>query len=153
MIIQKDKEYKTLSGDPVEIYKIDVRGDFPVIGAYQDSKTEIWYSCCWTIEGKEYCIDSEYNANDLVEFPKFKIIEFVSAATKTIHYFGHTIKIHSAINWIATDDNGFVYGYFGKPILDGDKRWKNIVSAPPCVLIASATYSGDFKNSLMEVRC
>ena len=70
-MIDKNKEYKTVSGFPVRIYATDGSDSLPVHGAIFENKE--WNLFEWTEDGK-YCEDST-GEFDLVEVkPKRKVI-------------------------------------------------------------------------------
>ncbi|WGL96698.1 hypothetical protein [Arsenophonus nasoniae] len=47
-----------------------------------------------------------------------KLIEIYEKETKQVNYFGIELTVDADVNFLATDDEGFVYGYFHKPIID-----------------------------------
>ena len=156
MQIELNKKYKTRDGNAVEIYKIDAGGTYPVIGAVLNPKTKHWECWRWTING-DY---SEINALDntkrnLVEVPNFETVEYVSGYANTVNYFGMRVAVPDGILWLATDQDGTLFGYFTEPYIrlilgDGLGYWDTSMSVN--LKFANITFNGDWKQSKMKVK-
>ncbi|HGJ5863970.1 hypothetical protein QE197_11930 [Arsenophonus nasoniae] len=46
-----------------------------------------------------------------------KLIEICEKEIKQVDYFGIELTVDAGVNFLAADDEGFVYGYFHKPII------------------------------------
>ena len=72
-MIDKNKQYKTRSGLPVEIYATDRGGKYPVHGAIL--KDGVWHLEAWTITG--VVVMGCENLGDLIEVkPRIQITEW-----------------------------------------------------------------------------
>lgn len=143
-MIDLNKKYQTLQGDPVVLY--DIVGN-KVFGRWCDDDGE-WYSCRWLVEtGRLY--PETISSADLVEVPDFSIISF--NCEKIITYFGAKVLVPYWAKWIATDLDGKVVAFQNKPWLNLQTHWC-CNSGRRVVLTESATYKGDWENSLMEIK-
>ena len=108
MQIKLDKTYKTVDGLEVELYKIH-NGNAPVFGAVKLPSDE-WVSAQWTLRG-----EGVYENFNLIEVPYFKPSCIIERYMKLFNYFGLSILIPDEIFWLATDEDGTIFGYFDEP--------------------------------------
>jgi hypothetical protein len=142
-MISLDKKYKTLSGNEVvllEIYNNQVFGR--VVNALGN-----WYSEQWNLCG----IHSNSNLN-LVEVPEFKIVNVKQNFIKPVLYYGTLFTVPKNINYMATDKDGNVFGYYSKPTkLGADvNMWINNDYCD-AVKIGVVEFEGDWRQSLQQV--
>ena len=151
MQIELNKAYKTREGNAVEIYKVDAGGDYPVIGATLNLKTNCWDCSRWTIDGK--FVSCSGSLFDLVEVPNFETVKYVRGYANTVNYFGMRVAVPNGILWLATDEDGTLFGYFSEPYIssafDGLGYWDTSMSVN--LKFANITFNGDWKQSLMRV--
>lgn len=57
---------QTRNGTPVEIYRTDAGGDYPVLGAIWNEHSKFWGSESWTSLGRYHCRDPHDSGLDLV---------------------------------------------------------------------------------------
>lgn len=155
MQIELNKTYKTRYGNAVEIYKVDAGGTYPVIGAVLNPITKHWDSFRWTINGdySETNLLSGSAKNNLVEVPNFETVEYVRGYANTVNYFGMRVAVPSGILWLATDEDGTLFGYFSEPYIssafDGLGYWDTSMSVN--LKFANITFNGDWKQSKIKV--
>ena len=155
-MIDLNKKYKTRGGDAVEIYKVDAGGIYPVIGAVLNPITKHWDSFRWTIDGdySETDLLSGSAKNNLVEVPNFETVEYVRGYANTVNYFGMRVAVPDGILWLATDEDGTLYGYFAEPYIrsafgNSSDFWDASTSAN--VKFANIKFKGDWKQSKIKV--
>ena len=147
-----NKKYKTRGGDAVEIYKVNAGGIYPVIGATLNLKTNCWDCSRWTLDGK--FVSCSGSLFDLVEVPNFETVEYVRGYANTVNYFGMRVAVPSGILWLATDEDGTLYGYFAEPYIrsafgNSSDFWDASTSAN--VKFANIKFKGDWKQSKIQV--
>ena len=151
MQIELNKAYKTREGNAVEIYKVDAGGTYPVIGATLNLKTNCWDCSRWTLDGK--FVSCSGSLFDLVEVPNFETVKYVRGYANTVNYFGMRVAVPNGILWLATDEDGTLFGYFSEPYIssafDGLGYWDTSMSVN--LKFANITFNGDWKQSLMRV--
>jgi hypothetical protein len=151
-MIDLNKKYKTKDERVVEIYKVDAGGIYPVIGAILNPKTKHWDCSRWTLDGTAFlsCSGSLF---DLVEVPNFETVEYVRGYANTVNYFGMRVAVPSGILWLATDEDGTLFGYFSEPYIssafDGLGYWDTSMSVN--LKFANITFNGDWKQSKIKV--
>lgn len=154
MSIQKEKRYKTACGFNAEVFIINdpqVPTNYPVIGAYLENNE--WHCARWTLDGK-FLSDGREDPLDLVltEFQFYGLPEFDNV---DVNYFGLRLSISSSIKWLATDEDGTVYGYFNKPeyynecVMNDDANYWDCDSYS--VKLCKIKYKGDARKSLVNV--
>lgn len=148
-MIDLNKKYKTGDGLPVELYKIHDCGHYPIIGAIFEGMS--WIPARWCINGfSAFHIDW-----NLVEVPNFKPSFILERYTKLFDYFGLPLSIPDEIQWLATDEDGTLYGYFTEPYcvnlgsLPDQGYWDDDEEG---VKIAKIQIIGDWKQSKMKVK-
>ncbi|WGL96512.1 hypothetical protein [Arsenophonus nasoniae] len=78
-----------------------------------------------------------------------KLLEKCERETKQVNYFGIELTIDADINFLATDDDGFVYGYCKKP-MKVPERWKpKFTLQQPIAKVDLG--DKDWKETLVEV--
>lgn len=88
----------------------------------------------------------------LLEEVKFEVDHFIEAVLKRVEYFGIPLTIYDDIRWLATDENGSLYGYDWKPILSDDE-WLPRNSASNAFYIGNADLEGmDWEKTLLEIK-
>ena len=150
-MINLNKKYKTKGGNAVEIYKVNAGGNCPVIGAILNLKTNCWDCFRWDINGNSvFDTGSSFN---LVEVPNFETVEYVRGYANTVNYFGMRVAVPSGILWLATDEDGTLFGYFSEPYIssafDGLGYWDTSMSVN--LKFANITFNGDWKQSKIKV--
>ncbi|WGL97381.1 hypothetical protein QE177_09115 [Arsenophonus sp. aPb] len=81
-----------------------------------------------------------------------KLIEKCEKETKQVDYFGIELTVDADINFLATDDDGFVYGYIFKPEYTRvPKVWgsKGVYVTGPVAKVDLG--DKDWKETLVEV--
>ena len=150
-MINLNKKYKTKGGNAVEIYKVNAGGNCPVIGAILNLKTNCWDCFRWDINGNS--VFDTGSSFDLVEVPNFETLEYVRGYANTVNYFGMRVAVPSGILWLATDEDGTLFGYFSEPYIssafDGLGYWDTSMSVN--LKFANITFKGDWKQSKIEV--
>ena len=79
----------------------------------------------------------------------FDILEKIvvpEVVTKSVRYFGLDLEVTLCINYIATDLNGWVYGYTERPDIYAD-NWQSSKGLP--TYCCHVYYSGNFEDSLV----
>ena len=68
---------------------------------------------------------------------------------KTVQYFEHTLKVPDNVSWLATDEDGDLYGYCG----DIPEAYRSTWSNNSCqyTYLGKIQYTGDWEQSLEEV--
>ena len=146
-MIDLNKKYRTESGLPVELYKKHDCGLFPIIGAYFEHNA--WRPSCWGENDNKH-----HTAYNLVEVPNFKPSFILERYTKLFEYFGLPLSIPDGIQWLATDEDGTLYGYFTEPYcvnlgsLPDQGYWDDDEEG---VKIAKIQIIGDWKQSKINV--
>ena len=141
-MIDLNKKYQTKSGLPVELYKKHDCGLFPIIGAYFEHNA--WRPSCWGENDNK-----ENTAYNLVEVSNFKPSFILKRYTKLFDYFGLPLSIPDEIQWLATDEDGTLYGYFNEPYCTDQGFWDNYDDEK--VKIAKIQIIGDWKQSKIDV--
>lgn len=152
MQIELNKKYKTRGGNAVEIYKIDAGGNCPVIGAVLNPKTKHWDCWRWTINGNS--VFGNGSSFNLVEVPNFETVEYVCGYANTVDYFGMRVAVPDGILWLATDEDGTLFGYFAEPYIrsafgNSSDFWDTSMSVN--LKFANITFKGDWKQSKIKV--
>ena len=157
-MIDLNKKYKTASGLEVELYKVKENSDYPVIGAVklEHSASCGWLAINWNLQGEELVGIDEYK---LIEQHNFKPSFILERYTKLFEYFGLPLSIPNEIQWLATDEDGTLYGYFTEPYcvnldsLPDQGYWDQAYwdDDKEGVKIAKIQIIGDWKQSLMNV--
>lgn len=81
----------------------------------------------------------------------FKITTKVSGGkVKAVTYHEKTFLVSDIVKYMATDEDGTIFGYSKKPTLIGSK-WRKTSSDTKCECIAFITFEGDFSESLQYV--
>lgn len=150
-MINLNKKYKTKGGNAVEIYKVNAGGNCPVIGAILNLKTNCWDCFRWDINGNS--VFDTGSSFDLIEVPNFETLEYVRGYANTVNYFGMRVAVPSGILWLATDEDGTLFGYFSEPYIssafDGLGYWDTSMSVN--LKFANITFNGDWKQSKIKV--
>ena len=82
----------------------------------------------------------------------FKITATGGQEARTVVYFGYPFVVPNGWDFIATDENGEVFCYRGKPVVSDDSgRWKVGSLINRYILLAHVKFEGDWKDSLMEI--
>lgn len=156
-MIDLNKKYKTASGLEVELYKVKENSNYPVIGAVK-LEHSVTKNCCgwlarnWNLQGEELLDIDEYK---LIEQHNFKPSFILERYTKLFEYFGLPLSITDEIQWLATDEDGTLYGYFTEPycvnlgLLPGQGYWDDDEEG---VKIAKIQIIGDWKQSKIKVK-
>ena len=85
-----------------------------------------------------------------LEKPNFTISSFSSFYT-SYNYFGTAITCPKWVKFLATAENGYIYGFPYKPTL-GDREWYTADFS--CMeRLGLVKFGGDWKESLVEIRC
>ena len=150
-MVDLNKAYKTKGGNAVEIYKVNAGGNCPVIGAILNLKTNCWDCFRWDINGNS--VFDTGSSFDLIEVPNFETLEYVRGYANTVNYFGMRVAVPSGILWLATDEDGTLFGYFSEPYIssafDGLGYWDTSMSVN--LKFANITFNGDWKQSKIKV--
>ena len=141
-MIDLNKKYQTKSGLPVELYKKHDCGLFPIIGAIFEHNA--WRPSCWGENDNK-----ENTAYNLVEVVNFKPSFILERYTKLFDYFGLPLSVPDEIQWLATDGDGTLYGYFNEPYCADQGFWDNYDDEK--VKIAKIQIIGDWKQSKIDV--
>ena len=81
----------------------------------------------------------------------FKIEKIDAEVNKDVDYFGITCKINRITDWLATDDNGELYGYQYEPFFDPYlKEWQSSDTDDIVIFMGNVEYTGSCEDSLME---
>jgi hypothetical protein len=142
-MISLDKKYKTVARNEVVLLEIY---DNQVFGRI---KTDFggWKSSKWTIDG----INCHYVNYNLVKVPDFKIVNVKQRFVKIVLYYGVSYTVTDSVNYMATDKDGNVFGYYSKPKLGADvNMWVN-VDYCDAVKIGVVEFEGDWRQSLHQV--
>jgi hypothetical protein len=142
-MISLDKKYKTFCGREVVLLEIYANTVFGRI------KTDFggWKSSQWTIDG----INCQYVNYNLVKVPEFKIVTLKQNFIKPVLYYGTLFTVPKNINYMATDKDSNVFGYYSKPKLGADlNMWVN-VDYCDAVKIGVVEFEGDWRQSLQQV--
>ncbi|HGJ5855687.1 MAG TPA: hypothetical protein ACHBZ9_15450 [Arsenophonus nasoniae] len=81
-----------------------------------------------------------------------KLLEKCERETKQVNYFGIELTVDADINFLATDQDGYVYGYYCKPIfVDKNGIWvpKQDFMTHPVAKVDLG--DKDWKETLVEV--
>ena len=146
-MVDLNKAYKTVDGLEVELYKIH-NGNAPVMGAVK-LQSGVWVAAQWTLRG-----EGLYEYFNLVEVPNFKPSFILERYTKLFEYFGLPLSVPDEIQWLATDEDGTLYGYFAEPYcvnlgsLPDQGYWDDDEEG---VKIVKIQIIGDWKQSKIEV--
>ena len=141
-MISLDKKYKTAGG--YEVVLLDIYNN-QVFGRAKTPSGN-WYSEQWNLCG----IHSNSNLN-LVEVPDFKIVNVKQRFVKIVLYYGVSYTVTDSVNYMATDKDGNVFGYYSKPKLGADvNMWVN-VDYCDAVKIGVVEFEGDWRQSLQQV--
>jgi hypothetical protein len=142
-MISLDKKYKTVGRNEVVLLEIY---DNTVFGRI---KTDFggWKSSQWTIDG----INCQYVNYNLVKVPEFKIVTLKQNFIKPVLYYGTLFTVPKNINYMATDKDCTVFGYYSKPKLGADvNMWVNTDNGA-AVEISVVEFEGDWRQSLQQV--
>jgi hypothetical protein len=148
MKVDLSKKYQTANGLQVELYKQHDIGAFPIVGAIL--KDNFWHPQSWSVTGNSG-VNFNWNLEEAFEFrPSF----FIERYSTLFDYFGIALSIPAGVKWLATDENGTVYGYFDepysrcKPCHDNSGFWD---SDGDSVKIVKIKFAGDWRHSKIEV--
>jgi hypothetical protein len=154
--ISIDKEYTTLDGKAVKLF-----GFFENRwrGIVQDKSHGKWSDANWDAGGKlcKLCNWAASSVYDLVEKTKFKIEKIKPIRiTKGIPYFDFNLVVPDDTKYVATNKSGWIYAYpieiavNDETCFDVIDESKRIYEIGTCVGYIK-NYSGDWKNSLVEI--
>ncbi|HGJ5855699.1 hypothetical protein QE197_16815 [Arsenophonus nasoniae] len=81
-----------------------------------------------------------------------KLIEICEQETKQVNYFDVELVVNADINYLATDLDGFIYGYIFKPVID-DKHntWQPSQEYTPHPIARITLDSKNWKDTLVNV--
>ncbi|WGL99111.1 hypothetical protein QE177_04300 [Arsenophonus sp. aPb] len=80
-----------------------------------------------------------------------KLIEKCERETKDVNYFGIELTVDADINFLATDDDGCVFGYLQMPKYDCVAKVWVPNRGQPCPVAIVDLDNKDGKNTLVEV--
>ncbi|HGJ5869258.1 hypothetical protein [Arsenophonus nasoniae] len=81
-----------------------------------------------------------------------KLIEICVKETKQVDYFGIELTVDADINFLAADDDGFVYGYAFKPEYSlALKAWVSKGGYEPYPVAKVNLGDKDWKETLVEI--
>ncbi|WGL96259.1 hypothetical protein [Arsenophonus nasoniae] len=81
-----------------------------------------------------------------------KLIEKCKKETKQVHYFAIELTVDADVNFLATDDDGFVYDYVFKPEYSlALKAWVSKGGYEPHPVAKVDLGDKDWKDTLVEV--
>ena len=109
----------------------------------------VWVAAQWTLRG-----EGLYEYFNLVEVPNFNPSFILERYTKLFEYFGLPLSVPDEIQWLATDEDGTLYGYFAEPYcvnlgsLPDQGYWDDDEEG---VKIVKIQIIGDWKQSKIEV--
>jgi hypothetical protein len=150
MNIDLSKKYQTASGLKVELYKQHDIGVFPIVGAIFNAGSEgYWKPACWALSGNNSA-NFNWNLEEVVDFKTSYLIEKYSTY---VDYFGLPFSVSVNVKWLATDEDGTVYGYFDEPY-SICKPWDNSGfwdSDGDSVKLLKIKFAGAWRNSKIEV--
>ena len=151
MKIDLSKKYQTANSLQVELYKQYDIGAFPIVGAILYGG--FWHPQSWSITGNSG-VNFNWNLEEVVEFKTSYLIEKYSTY---VDYFCMPFSVSFNVKWLATDEDGTVYGYFDEPYLScwGALRHDNLGfwdSNGDSVKIAKIKFRGDWRHSKIEVK-
>jgi hypothetical protein len=149
MRIDLSKKYQTLTGLRVELYKQHDIGVFPIVGAIFNAGSEgYWKPACWALSGNNSA-NFNWNLEEVVDFKTSYLIEKYSSF---VDYFGLALSASVNVKWLATDEDGTVYGYFDEPYLkpcyDNLGFW---VADGDSVKLLKIKFAGDWCHSKVQV--
>jgi hypothetical protein len=151
MKIDLRKKYQTASGLKVELYKQHDIGVFPIVGAIFNAGSEgYWKPACWALSGN----NSETFVWNLEEIVDFKTSYLIEKYSTYVEYFGLPFSVSVNVKWLATDEDGTVYGYFDEPY-SICKPWDNSGfwdSDSDSVKLLKIKFAGDWRHSKIEVK-
>ncbi len=76
-----------------------------------------------------------------------------SCDTKPVVYFDITLNVDKRVEWLATDENGEVYGYWHDVPEYHDDEWDNGYDYGVTDVICCVDLEGmDWKETLMEIK-
>jgi len=148
MKIDLSKKYKTANGLKVELYKQHDIGVFPIVGAIFNEN--FWYPVSWSVTGNSG-VNFNWNLEEIVDFKTSYLIEKYSTY---VEYFGLPFSVSVNVKWLATDEDGTVYGYFDEPY-SMCKPWDNSGfwdSDGDFVKLLKLKFAGDWRHSKIEVK-
>jgi hypothetical protein len=148
MKIDLSKKYKTANGLQVELYKQHDIGAFPIVGAIFNEN--FWYPVSWSVTGNSG-VNFNWNLEEIVDFKTSYLIEKYSTY---VEYFGLPFSVSVNVKWLATDEDGTVYGYFDEPYsickpLGFSGFWD---SDSDSVKLLKIKFAGDWRHSKIEVK-
>jgi hypothetical protein len=144
-MISLDKKYKTFCGR--EVVLLDIYNN-QVFGRAKTPSGN-WYSDQWDIYGINS--NSSLKELNLIEVPDFKIVNVKQRFVKIVLYYGVSYTVTDSVNYMATDKDGNVFGYYSKPILEaGGNMWVN-TDYFDAVKICVVEFEGDWRQSLQQV--
>ena len=143
MKVDLSKKYRTAEGHEVKLYDIlEPTQKHNVVGALKH-ECGTWKPALWDAAG----INGTSLVYNLVEIPDFEIV--ANNTGRFFEYFGISIRISEEIKWIATDQNGTVYGYNLEPfMLPYRPYWETHGKA---ARLKHVEFRGDFKQSKIQV--
>ncbi len=80
-----------------------------------------------------------------------KLIEICEKETKQVNYFGIELTVDADINFLATDQDGYVFGYYLKPLLEHINCFWLPKRIPSYSIAKVDLGDKDWKDTLVEV--
>ena len=79
----------------------------------------------------------------------FTIVKIFQPRETPFNYYGISLKINEDIRYIATDENGEVYGFTSRPI--GNSSYWSDGNPHRSLFLGIAYFKGEWSDSLVEV--
>jgi hypothetical protein len=150
MKIDLSKKYKTATGLEVKLYDIlKPTQKHNVVGALKH-ECGTWKPSLWDAAG----INETSLVYNLVEIVDFKTSYLIEKYSTYVDYFGLPFSVSVNVKWLATDEDGTVYGYFDEPY-SICKPWDNSGfwdSDNDSVKLLKIKFAGDWRHSKIEVK-
>jgi len=81
-----------------------------------------------------------------------KLIEICEQETKQVNYFDVELVVNADINYLATDQDGFIYGYIFKPVIDNKSNtWLPTQEYTPHPIAIITLDSKNWQETLVNV--
>jgi hypothetical protein len=121
---------------------------FPIVGAIFNEN--FWSPVSWSVTGNNG-VNFNWNLEEIVDFKTSYLIEKYSTY---VDYFGLPFSVSVNVKWLATDEDGTVYGYFDEPYsickpLGFSGFWD---SDSDSVKLLKIKFAGDWRHSKIEVK-
>uniref|UniRef100_A0A3B0LXN9 Uncharacterized protein n=1 Tax=Arsenophonus endosymbiont of Trialeurodes vaporariorum TaxID=235567 RepID=A0A3B0LXN9_9GAMM len=81
-----------------------------------------------------------------------KLIKTCEQETKQVNYFDVELVVNSYINYLATNQDGFIYGYIFKLVIDNKyNTWLPTQEYTPHSIAIITLYSKNWQDTLVNV--